>query len=90
MGGEGRERGKCGSDGGRCVPYCKTMYQHVNYKPELLHIPVTFVRGNVVSSTRLVRKVSQISLLYSHSSTKQIRSTSLSMATLTDMKQPCS
>ena len=41
------------------VPYCKTMYHHVNYKPELLHVLVTFVRGPLVSSTRLIRKVSQ-------------------------------
>ena len=38
-----------------------TMHQHVNYKPELLYVPVTCtaVWGPLVSSTRLVRKMPQ-------------------------------
>jgi len=31
VGGQGRERWKCGSDGGRGVAYCKTMYQRVHH-----------------------------------------------------------
>ena len=57
--GRGGRGGNVAVMGAVGVPYCKTMYHRVNYKPELLHVPVTFVRGPTVSSTRLIRKVSQ-------------------------------
>ena len=53
--GGGGGGGGSGSDEVRGVSYCKTMYQRVNYKPKLLHVPVTIVRGPLVSSTRLIR-----------------------------------
>ena len=53
MGGEGRGRrgGNVAVMGAVGVPYCKTMLQRVNYKPELLHVPVTVMRGPTVSFT---------------------------------------